>query len=714
MAEAIPLDFWQIGDWKVDPSDDTISRNGEATKLEPRTMRLLVCLAEAQGAVVGLDKLLNDVWAGVVVGPASVYQSVSQLRKLLQDTDSPPTYIETVARKGYRLVAPARRVARRWQPPPAATPHASGATEVPVVSSPRRGRLRWVAASVALAAVVAVWVPVRKFLAPTPAAPSLVVLPFVDMSTAKADQPFCDGLTDELSSWLAQLPTLRVVARTSAFAFKDKPTDVREIGRQLGTDYVLEGSMRRTGDNMRITVQLIDAHSGFHQWAGSYDAPLTDIIKVQEDIARSIATNLEIRLTTLTAEGFAARGSSSLQAYQLYLTAHYHYELATRADNERAIELFRQAIAADGDFAPAYIGLARAYLNQESLGNRPIKDIAADAGPLLGRAEKLHSTLADLYVARGELEMRLMRESDALRDLQHAVALNPNSRDAYSNLGLLYLYTGQPRAALQAYSSAALLDPLDDFLHAQRCMAYQDLAEFTAAADECATARALAPASPWPYTAASWLADAQGHVEEALRWNATALTYSADNTDLYAERGKWQLAAGRPAQARDTYLQATRAVAGDARDLDSLAELACLTALGAGGISALKSELARMDVNAASTRTLLDLAHAQLTLSDIPAARKLVDRALAQADYDVEITRSAAWEAREGFSYPLIAAYAYMKSGDSAAAMALLQLVSALLDRMSAAGIERHGIHEIRAQVAALRGDPEGAMQQLT
>ena len=121
-----------------------------------------------------------------------------------------------------------------------------------------------------------------------------------------------------------------------------------------------------------------------------------------------------------------------------------------------------------------------------------------------------------------------------------------------------------------------------------------------------------------------------------------------------------------------------------------------------------------MDVNAASTRTLLDLAHAQLTLSDIPAARKLVDRALAQADYDVEITRSAAWEAREGFSYQLIAAYAYMKSGDSAAAMALLQLVSALLDRMSAAGIERHGIHEIRAQVAALRGDPEGAMQQLT
>ena len=113
MAGTGPKYLWQIGEWVADASDDSISRPGESVKLEPRTMRLLMCLAESGGAVVGQERLLNEVWPGLVVGPASVYQSVSQLRKLLRDTDSPPTYIATVSRKGYRLIAPARRLERR-------------------------------------------------------------------------------------------------------------------------------------------------------------------------------------------------------------------------------------------------------------------------------------------------------------------------------------------------------------------------------------------------------------------------------------------------------------------------------------------------------------------------------------------------------------------------------------------------------------------------
>ena len=272
MAGSAPSEVWQIGEWVADASDDSIARAGETIKLEPRTMRLLICLAESGGAVVSQEQLLNDVWAGVVVGPASVYQSVSQLRKLLRDTESPPTYIATVARKGYRLIAHAQRVERRAPArrpelsaatPAPAPPAASTPLPIPPARLPDRKRNRYVVAA-ALALVVAVllalsWVPFRNYLARAPSTPSIVVLPFVDMSADKSEQPFCDGLTEELSSWLAQLPTLRVVARTSAFAFKDKPTDVREIGRQLGTSYVLEGSMRRTGNYMRVSVQLIDA-----------------------------------------------------------------------------------------------------------------------------------------------------------------------------------------------------------------------------------------------------------------------------------------------------------------------------------------------------------------------------------------------------------------------------------------------------------------------
>jgi TolB-like protein/DNA-binding winged helix-turn-helix (wHTH) protein/Tfp pilus assembly protein PilF len=733
LAGAAPHDLWQIGEWVADASDDSISRPGETVKLEPRTMRLLMCLAESGGTVLGQEQLLNEVWPGIVVGPASLYQSVSQLRKLLRDTDSPPTYIATVARKGYRLIAPARRVQRRAPsspaepaPAPVTAPPVTAVTDIPpgemvpqvTPREPDRRRARLVVgAGLALVVIVLLalsWVPLRRYMARAPVTPSIVVLPFVDMSSQKSEQAFCDGLTEELSSWLAQLPTLRVVARTSAFSFKDKPTDVREIGRQLGTSYVLEGSMRRTGEYMRISAQLIDARTGYHRWAGAYDSPVADVIKVQEDIARSIAANLEIRLAELTTAGFAARGSSSAEGYQLYLVAQHHRHLLSRADNDRAIELYKRAIAADPNFALAYIGLMYAYLNQQALSGRPIEDISADATPLLARVERSHPELADLYSARGTLELHQMRQNEALRDLTRAVMINPNSRDSYSQLGLLHLVSGQPRAALQDYTNAVALDPLADYLHAQRCMALQDLARFEDAAAACETARALAPQVPWAYIATSWLSDAQGRLDEALHWNEEALKRNPGAADLYADRGNWLLALGLPERARATYRQAAEAAAGDADALDTLTELSLTSALATGGIPALKSQLSATRIDAASARSLLDIANAQIMLGDLPAARRQVERSQAQRDYGVQVERDAPWVAREGYSYALIVAYVLLKTGDTPAAETRLKQVSALLDRLLQGGVTRYGVYQLQAQIAAMRGDGDAAMRLLT
>ncbi len=731
MAGTGPHDLWQIGAWVADASDDSISRPGESVKLEPRTMRLLICLAEAGGAVVGQEQLLNEVWAGVVVGPASVYQSVSQLRKLLRDTDAPPTYIATVSRKGYRLMAPARRLERR-PPAPAPAPvditatapatpapidtQASTAPSVPAREPDRRRQRVVVGAGLALVVLLVValaWEPLRRYRSRPPVTPSLVVLPFVDMSSDQSEQSFCDGLTEELSSWLAQLPTLRVVARTSAFSFKDKPTDVRDIGRKLGTSYVLEGSMRRTGGYMRISVQLIDARTGYHRWAGAYDAPVADVIKVQEDIARSIATNLEIRLAKLTTAGFMARGSSSAEGYQLYLVAQHHRQLLTRADNDRAIELYKQAISADPDFALAYIGLVYAYLNQQAFNGRAIEDISADAAPLLARVEKSHPELADLYSARGLLELHQMRSSEALRDLRRAVVLNPNSEQAYSQLGLLHLVSGQPRAALEDYTHAVALDPLNDYVHAQRCMALQDLARYEDAAAACETARALAPQGPWAYIATSWLSNAQGRLDDALHWNEAALKRNPGAADLYADRGSWLLAVGLPGPARSTYQQAAAAAAGDADALDTLTELALMSALATGGMPALKAQLSATRIDAASARSLLDIANAELMAGDLKAARRLVERSLAQRDYGVQVERDAPWLARTGYSYALTVAYVLLKTGEASAAEARLQQLSALLQQMLQGGVMRYGVYQLQAEIAAVRGDADAAMRLL-
>ena len=282
---------WQIGEWIADPKDDTLTRDAESVKIEPRMMRLLLRLAEANGAVVSQEQLLTEVWAGVVVGSASVYQSVSQLRRVLGDTGSPANYIETVARKGYRLVAPVRR------PGEAVGPAAeTGAPAIPVNSH----RLPWIGGVAAVLIVIAAGVYMSTRKSNEVSLTSIAVMPFVDMTDGKTEQPFCDGVTEELSNWLTQIPTLRVVARRSASAFRDKQIDVREIGRLLGTANVLEGSLRRSGNLLKVSVQLIATKDGYSVWSGTYESPLTDMIDVQEKVARQVASNLELRLTDAT------------------------------------------------------------------------------------------------------------------------------------------------------------------------------------------------------------------------------------------------------------------------------------------------------------------------------------------------------------------------------------------------------------------------------
>jgi transcriptional activator of cad operon len=295
MPTGKPGEVVQVGDWFVNPALDTLYHGSETHKLEPRMMRLLVCLANSVGAVVSVDRLLTEVWTGVVVGPASVYQAVSQLRKLLGDVDPDPTYIATVPRKGYRLIAPVHRVtAEAILPTPAAV------TPVP---APAAGARRWMPKTlggVALLAFLLVGAAIWKQLPTDPqvaeSSASIVVLPFVDLTPEKANQAFCDGLTEELSNRLSQIADLRVVARTSALAFRGQGEDVRTIGKALDTSHILEGSVRRSGNNMRVTVHLVDARNGYRLWSTNFDAAAEDAIRIQEDISQSVAENLQARL----------------------------------------------------------------------------------------------------------------------------------------------------------------------------------------------------------------------------------------------------------------------------------------------------------------------------------------------------------------------------------------------------------------------------------
>ncbi len=714
----------QIGEWTVTPALDTISRGTETHKLEPRTTRLLMFLANSAGEVVSVDRLLTEVWSGVVVGSASVYQAVSQLRKLLGDTDPDPTYIATVPRKGYRLIAAVRPVEAPSLPgaaaPDAATTIPAAPVAAPPVAAPpaTRGRKRIAialmgAALIALAIAGAlIWrITTSTHLAAS--ANSIAVLPFVDMTVDKLDQSFCDGLTEELSNWLAQIPTLRVVARTSAFSFRGQSVDVRKIGKALDTDHVLEGSMRRSGDHMRVTVQLVDARNGYRLWSQDFDKPIGDMIQMQEDISRSVAGTLQVRLTSDSDRQFAARRIADPKAYQLYLLAR-HYSQQMPQSIDLAIDLYRQVLAADPNFAPAYTQLAYALINQGLFRYRPTADVAAEVEPLIAAALRLDNRLSSAYAVRGVLRAAQSRTKEALDDLQHAIALNPSDMGALAEIGRIRLVEGRPLESLKSYDQAASLDPLNSTLQNARCTLLADMAQYAAAAAACETARTLQPGDSLALDGLTWLAVSQGRVAEALQWNSESLKADPNGDfDLYWTRALLFLSVGPAAPARAAVELGRQLTKNEADANTALLRVVYRE----GGAAALRSYLdsARLE-QSSHFQALFESAYARLLLGDAPAVKDLIARALAAPDRPSGYAEDA-WSARGdwpiGDSYRIDLAAAELALGDRASAQHELDKVLELLNGMIAAGVERNATYALRARAYALQGRADDAMRDL-
>lgn len=289
----------RIGAWCVNPASGQISRDGETARVEARTMRLLLCLAEHPGEVVSIDDLLNQVWPGVIVTPDSVYQAVASLRRLLGDDPKQPSYIATVPRLGYRMVAAVGPWAHQFIAPTAPSRAARS-------DAPRPGRrlgsgftrAAVAALSLALAAALLFYgnaANTHRAASPAivPQPPkSIAVLPFLDLTEMMNQEPFADGMTEELIDKLSKIPGLRVPPPTSSFYFKGKQITIAEIARTLSVAYVLDGSVRKSGARIRVAARLIRADNGFVVWSETYDRPLDDILMVQDDIASEVTKAL--------------------------------------------------------------------------------------------------------------------------------------------------------------------------------------------------------------------------------------------------------------------------------------------------------------------------------------------------------------------------------------------------------------------------------------
>ena len=291
-----PATMLRIGEWCFNPASGELSRNRETQRLDARTSRLLLCLAERPGQVVSIDELLNRAWAGVSVSPDSVYQAVTSLRRQLGDDPKQPAYIETLPRLGYRMVAVVSPC--EDQSPPPQTHDATNQNEA------RRVTLIWAIAIIVCFTLIAVVFHGRNTnnssastLAVFQRQNSIAVLPFLDLTEGMKEEEFADGLTEELIGRLSKVPGLHVPSPTSSFYFKDKQVPLAEIAKSLGVVYVLDGSVRKSGTRLRVATRLVRADSGYVIWSETYDRPADDILAVQDDIAAKVAQAFKMSIT---------------------------------------------------------------------------------------------------------------------------------------------------------------------------------------------------------------------------------------------------------------------------------------------------------------------------------------------------------------------------------------------------------------------------------
>src|SRR5258705_232628 len=459
---------YQVDDLIIDLGHQRVTRAGKDIPLPPLSFELLVTLARAAPDLVTFDQLTERVWTGLVITPETISRRVKLVRDARGDARHAPRYIAGVRGRGYRMVATVRPLADGRVSPPADVP------------GPRV--LVWLGGILAVALLLAApWAISRYLRGPQPAEPfaraagsvvvqpprTIAVLPLLDMSPAGGNAYLGDGLAQELSARLARIRGLRVASRTSAFVFKDRRADVRTIAQTLGVRHILEGSVRREGDHLRVTAQLIDAVSGYNVWSQTYDRTWQDLLAIEDDLARSIIGALQVVLSSELAQRAAQPPTTHLVAFDLYLAglAKLHGPAGV-TQLEEADETFHQALAQDPKFALAYAGLCQRY----AMGYDQTRDAAlvTQAEAACGQALKLDDSLREVSAALGHLYLVSGRNVQAQAIFRNAIRGDPGDADGYVGLG--EAYDGQQRTAEAEHSYRQAVDVEPTYWAAQTAL----------------------------------------------------------------------------------------------------------------------------------------------------------------------------------------------------------------------------------------------------
>jgi TolB-like protein len=423
-----------LGPFRLDTEAEILFRGAEPVALGQRAVALLRVLVERPGNPVSKDALMEAAWAGLTVEESNLAVQIAALRRVFSETPGGEHWIETLPRRGYRFVGPA--------------------------SISDQGTL-------AVAPKVPSVVTAAGSPPAVPEQPSIAVLPFQNMSADPEQEYFADGIVEEIITALSRFRSLFVIARNSSFTYKGRAVDVKQVGRELGVRYVLEGSVRKARGRVRITGQLIDTSTSAHLWAERFDGNLEDVFELQDHVTASVVGAIAPKLEQAEIDRAKRKSTDSLDAYDCFLRgmANFH-QLASREANAEALRLFNRAAELDPDFASAYAMAADCYVVRKSSGWTidPANE-AADAARLARYAVELGKDDAVALAASGLALAYVGLDLDTGADfIDRALGLNPNFARAWFFGGWLKIWLGEPDAAVERFGRAMRLSPLDPYM----------------------------------------------------------------------------------------------------------------------------------------------------------------------------------------------------------------------------------------------------------
>lgn len=570
--------IYRFADFLLEPDERRLRRGNREIYLRPKAFDTLLYLIERHGHLVSKDELLDQVWAGTIVTETAMTHCIKEVRKALGDDAHQPHYLKTIPRLGYKFIAPVTKIhlseekiveeeitaikvtmteeseAESDTFRMEAVPSSLHFPLSKLFSARSLNNVPRISQNIILFVVlffVLILVGRSLFHHSHSDIQSLAVLPLMNLNADSSQDYFADGMTEALITELAKISAVRVISRTSIMQYKGASRPLPAIAQELDVDAIVEGSLLYSGDRVRITAQLIQAKPERHLWAESYERSMSDILSLQREVTRAIASEINARLTPQEEANLALIHQVNPEAYQAYLKGRYFWNKRTPEGFQKGIDCFEQAIDRDPTYAQAYAGLADCYNGLYDFDLLPPDDAAPRAKSAAMKALAIDSTLADAYASLGFVMARYDWDWQfAERNFQRAIKLNNNYSIAHHWYALHLAMMGRFDKAIAEITKALNLDPLSLIVNANMAWIFYFAGRYDDAEQQLKKTMDMNLDFLSAHVKLGWVYEQQGKYEQAIDQFNIALTLSGDEANVIALIGNCYALAGQFGEAR--------------------------------------------------------------------------------------------------------------------------------------------------------------------